>query len=138
VGPARREKLHGKNQFDMETKLINIIPVLPSADIKRDIDWYKTRAGFETYYADGMYAALNRDNIHLHLQWHADTTEDPLLGGSVIRIYVKNIQSLFEEFVGRGTVSREKFRANTPWNTNEFGFYDLNGNAIFVMEDAVK
>jgi hypothetical protein len=25
---------------------------------------------------------------------------------------------------------------NTPWKTNEFGFYDLNNNAIFIVEDA--
>jgi hypothetical protein len=44
-----------------------------------------------------MYAVLYRENICLHLQWHADTPNDPLLGGSVIRIYVKNITALFNE-----------------------------------------
>ncbi len=76
-------------------------------------------------------------NIYLHLQWHADTEDDPLHGGSVIRILVKNIKPLFEEFVARGTVGHDKFRENTAWQTNEFGFYDLNKNAIFIMEEAV-
>jgi hypothetical protein len=119
----------------MGTELQQIVPVLPSADIARDVAWYKAQVGFEVLFADKMYAALRREGLVLHLQWHADTPEDPLLGGSVIRIQVKNIQPLFEEMVRRGTVAADAFRPNTPWQTNEFGFYDLNRNAIFVMED---
>ena len=82
-----------------------------------------------------MYAVLKREDIYIHLQWHADTDDDPLLGGSVIRIFVKNITSIFNEFVERKTVTTDKLRLNTDWNTNEFGFYDLNKNAIFIVED---
>ena len=120
----------------MKTEFINTIPVLPTSDIERDIVWYKEKMGLEVYFADKMYAVLYRDNLCLHLQWHADSEEDPLFGGSVVRIYVKNIQPLFEEFQQRGTVTADKFKTNTPWKTNEFGFYDLNKNAIFIMEDA--
>lgn len=119
----------------MHTELLYMIPVLPSADIARDTAWYKDQVGFNTYYADSMYAVLHRDDLWLHLQWHADTEDDPLLGGSVIRILVKHIQPLFEELVQRGTVQPGSFRSNTPWQTNEFGFFDLNKNALFIMED---
>lgn len=118
----------------MKTKFNSIMPVLPSADIERDVAWYKDKTGFEPVFWDNMYAVLNRDNLYLHLQWHADTETDPLLGGSVIRIDVKNIQPLFEEFVQRGTVKADAFKNNTPWHTNEFGFFDLNKNVIFIME----
>ena len=119
----------------MNTELLQVIPVLPSADIARDINWYKEKAGFEVYFSDHMYAVLYREDLVLHLQWHAGTEADPLLGGSVIRIYVKNILPLFHEFIERGTVAEDAFKSNTPWKTNEFGFFDLNRNAIFVMED---
>ncbi len=82
-----------------------------------------------------MYAVLRRQHLHVHLQWHADTVDDPLLGGSVMKVFVGNIKPLFEEFVSRGTVASDKLRLNTPWNTHEFGFYDLNRNAIFFVED---
>ncbi len=118
----------------MKTEIFGIIPVLPSADIARDIAWYKEKAGFETKFSDNMYAVLCRDNIYIHLQWHADTENDPLLGGSVIRIDVKNLKPLFDEFVDRGTIIQDALKTNTSWNTNEFGFYDLNKNAIFIME----
>ena len=119
----------------MKTDFISVIPVLPSADIERDVAWYREKLGLEVYFSERMYAVLFRENICIHLQWHADTADDPLLGGSVIRIYVKNITPLFDELIERGTVTKDKLRTNTPWNTNEFGFYDLNSNAIFIMED---
>jgi hypothetical protein len=119
----------------MTTELLSIIPVLPSADLSRDITWYKEKLGFEIYFSDKMYAVLFRENICIHLQWHADTDNDPLLGGSVIRINVKNIKPLYDEFLQRGTINADSFKSNTPWKTNEFGFHDLNNNAIFIMED---
>lgn len=117
------------------SKLLYIIPVLPSANIKRDLIWYQEKVGFELVFGDDMYAGLKRDQQEIHLQWHADTEDDPLLGGSVIRIFVDDIQPIFKEFVERGTVSQDKLRLNTAWGTHEFGFYDLNNNAIFWVQD---
>lgn len=114
---------------------MEIIPVLPSLDIKRDIEWHQQFTGFEPRFGDKMYAGLQRENLSIHLQWHAGTKADPLLGGSVIKIFVKQIQPIYDEFVERGTVPKGKLRMNTAWGTHEFGFYDLNKNAIFIVED---
>jgi hypothetical protein len=119
----------------MNTTLLGVAPVLPSANIARDTAWYREKTGFEILFENEMYAVLYRDAVWLHLQWHADTEDDPLLGGSVIRIFVSNISALFAEFVERGTVAEDKLRMNTPWHTHEFGFYDLNRNAVFMAED---
>ncbi|WP_190808935.1 VOC family protein [Flagellimonas sp. S3867] len=118
-----------------KTKLLEISPVMPSQDIDRDVAWYETYLGFQLLHKDQMYAVMRRENLCLHLQWHADTEDDPLLGGSVIKIFVEDIASILNEFVKRGTVKPEKMRWNTSWGTNEFGFYDLNKNAIFIVED---
>jgi len=122
----------------MNTEILNTIPVLPSEDIAWDIGWYQEKMGLEVFRADGMYAVLFRENLIIHLQWHANMAEDPLLGGSVVRLYVKDISHILDELVGRATVAKDKFRQNTPWQTNEFGFYDLNGNSIFFMEDIYR
>ncbi len=119
----------------METDFIGITPVLPSQDIERDIQWYTAQLGFQLLHADSMYAVLKRENLYIHLQWHADTEDDPLLGGSVIKVFVKNLSPLFEELLERGAVQQDRLRENTPWNTNEVGLYDLNKNAIFFVED---
>ena len=120
----------------MSTKLTRIIPVLESPDIARDVAWYKEKTGFEvSFQHDKMYAGLYRDDLEIHLQWHAGTKDDPMNGGAVIRIDVKNIKPIFEEFKQRGTVKEEDLRENTPWGTNEFAFADLNSNVIIINED---
>jgi hypothetical protein len=120
----------------MSSEFIKIIPVLESADIERDVEWYKEKTGFEVSFShDKMYAGLYRDGLEIHLQWHAGTKDDPMNGGAVIRIGIKNIKPFFEEFKQRGTVTEGDLRQNTPWGTNEFAFHDLNSNAIFITED---
>lgn len=118
-----------------KSNLRQIEPVLPSQNIRKDIQWHEKYTGFTVLHADDMYAVLKREHLYIHLQWHADTKDDPLLGGSVIKIFVKDIQPIFEEFIERGTITSKKLRMNTPWKTHEFGFYDLNKNAIFVVQD---
>ncbi len=118
----------------MSTELLHISPVLPSSHIDRDTAWYIDNVGFTLVHKDNMYAVLKRGSLYIHLQWHANTDDDPLLGGSVIKIFVNNIQPIFEEFVKRGIVGKHKLRLKTDWGTNEFGFYDLNNNALFFVE----
>lgn len=119
----------------MTSNIRGIEPVLPSSDIERDIKWHEKYTGFTYAFGDHMYAGVKREHQFIHLQWHADTEEDPLLGGSVIKIFVHNIEPFYEEFLERGTIKPEKLHKNTPWGTHEFGFYDLNKNAIFIVQD---
>ncbi len=112
-----------------------IIPVIPTADMKRDVAWYAEKTGFQYIFGDEGYAGVKRDNLEIHLQWHADTADDPLNGGSVVKIFIEGIEDFFNELLERGTVTSDQLRKNTPWGTHEFGFYDLNKNAIFFVED---
>ena len=119
----------------MKTEFLSTVPVLPSSDIERDLKWYEEKLGFKKIFGDSMYVGIHFKTVWLHLQWHADTEEDPLLGGSVVRIFVKNIENYFNSLVAKGVVPKDKLRMNTPWGTHEFGLYDLNNNAIFFVED---
>jgi hypothetical protein len=113
-----------------------IVPVLPSLNIERDLKWYDKYTGFSRIFGDSGYAGLVRENLEFHLQFHHGNEEDPITGGSVMKIFVADIKPYFEEFLERGTIKPEKLRMNTPWGTHEFGFYDLNDNAIFFVQDA--
>ncbi len=117
------------------SKLQTICPVLSTSNLERDIKWYETYVGFDLNYLEEGYAVLNRENIWIHLQWHHDNDEDPVYG-SVVKIFVDDIQPILDEMVKRKTVTKEKLRLNTPWKTHEFGFYDLNKNSIFFVQDA--
>ena len=116
------------------SKLHTICPVLSTSNLDRDIAWFKKYVGFDLNYKEEGYAVLNREAIWIHLQWHHNDNEDPVYG-SVIKIFVDDILPIFKEMIERGTVSKNKLRQNTPWNTHEFGFYDINKNAIFFVQD---
>lgn len=120
---------------DMPVEWLHVTPVLPTADLARDLQWYKNKLGFSALHVTPDYAVLRRSGIYIHLQWHADTEQDPLLGGSVVKFFVKNIETLFREMADKEVVASDQLRKNTPWNTHEFGVYDLNKNAIFFVED---
>jgi len=121
-----------------ETTFLHMIPVLASADVKRDIDWYENKLGFKnvydsTAYHDGPvdYAVLRRQNliIHLQFQFPKDMTSTD------VKIEVKNIDSLIEEYLEKNVITAENVNRKTPWNTDEFGLFDLNKNRITFLED---
>lgn len=118
-----------------ESPLLEVVPVLAGVDLDRDIKWYRDHSGFELVRNDVEYAILKRDKIFLHLQWHADTEGYPLPGGSVVRIFLEDKDVCLDEFYERKTVKPEKLKRNTDWGTHEFGFYDSNRNAIFIVQD---
>ncbi len=128
-------KLERINMKD-NNAFLYIIPVLPTSNIPRDIKWHEQYTGFKLRFGDDGYAGLSRGQLEFHLQFHHGTKDDPVLGGSVMKIFVKDIQPYFEEFVKRGTIKRDKLRMNTAWGTHEFSFYDLNNNAIYIVQNA--
>ncbi|SNT03925.1 hypothetical protein SAMN05421640_2116 [Ekhidna lutea] len=113
---------------------LQIIPVLSTDNIKRDLEWYEKYTGFKYAFGDDGYVGLQRDNLEFHLQFHHANEDDPVFP-SVMKIFVSDIHTYVDEFVKRGTIQKEKLRMNTPWGTHEFGFYDLNRNAIFIVQD---
>lgn len=118
----------------MSTNIRHITPVLSTSDLERDIVWYNKYLGFNLNYQEEGYAVLSREDFWIHLQWHYGNEEDPIYG-SVVKIFVDDIKSIFEEMLERGTVTKDKLHLNTPWNTHEFGFYDINKNAILFVAD---
>jgi len=110
------------------------VPVLPSADIERDVKFYVDGLGFEKVFADTQYALLRRQNLELHLQWHADTLEDPLLGGSVVRLITTDVDKWFTVVSDRGVIRPNHIPKKTAWGTYEFGFFDLNKNSVFIVK----
>jgi len=114
---------------------LGIVPVIPSADIERDLAWHQKRTGFTYYFGDSGYTGLRRGDWGIHLQLHRGTREDPMPGGSVVKIFVPDITLFVEEFSERGIIGKDQLRRNTPWGTHEFGFFDLNKNAFFFVQD---
>ena len=122
----------------IQTEFLRISPVLASADVARDIEWYVSKLGFKnvydsTQYQDGPvdYVVLCRQNICFHLQYQFP--ED--MTSTDLKIQVKHIQPLCDEYIGKQTIKPEQFTPNTPWQTAEFSLFDPSGNRITFYED---
>jgi len=111
-----------------------IEPVLSTDNVKRDIEWHAKYTGFTFSFGDESYAGVSREGQCIHLQWHHNNDDDPVLP-SVIKLFVDDIDPYIHEFIERGTISEDNIRRNTPWGTHEFGFFDLNKNAIYIVQD---
>jgi len=116
-------------------------PVLRSTDIERSIAFF-AGLGFQTLFRDDLeatrYAAVGRDDIELHLQWH-DPADLPQEGDlPTYRILVADVDALYADFSGSGALAAEGAGpespwarpGDTPWGTREFHLRDPDGNGL--------
>ena len=121
-----------------KTKFLFMSPVLASADVAKDIEWYETKLGFKnvydsTHYQEGPvdYAVVGRQNLYLHLQFQFPAD----MISTDIRFQVQNIMPLFEEFKANGLIDDKQLQKQTAWHTCEFTFFDLSRNRLTFYED---
>jgi len=116
----------------MAATLQAIHPVLMAHDVSLSIHFYQL-LGFQLLFTDSQddpkYAAIRRDEVELHLQWHADAA---FSSGDrpTYRIVVDKIDELYAEFVARDSkLDRTEVR-DTPWGTREFHLRDPDRNGL--------
>jgi hypothetical protein len=117
--------------------LLSAIPVLPVLDIKRAVDYYVTRLGFQEQYTDSDYGIVSRDDVRIHV-WaankpHVSGAEPELAGTASCRLVVDDIQAFFDELATRDLVHPLGTISDNPWG-REFSVFDLDRNAIMVNE----
>ena len=117
-----------------ETNFLGAIPVLPTSNLERDVKWYKEQLGFHVNFQNEGYGGVSRGGVYLHFQEHSGTEDDPMLDGSVLKIFVKDISLIYNDLLEKGTITDSQLHKNTPWKTHEVGLFDLNKNAIFFVE----
>jgi len=115
-----------------------INPVLPSKDVAAAVAYYTERLGFEKVFQDDpntpRYAAVKRDGVELHLQWH-DPVEWAAVERPMLRFEVPQIEALFEEYQTQSVFHERTALRDTPWGTKEFAFYDLDHNGLTFYRD---
>ncbi len=116
----------------------NITPVLPATDVAAEIKFFEQLGFVNVYdslrYSDKLdYAVLARDRQAVHIQFQFEEDMPPKNASQQIKIWVNDLDALQKEFEENGMeVTR---RDNTPWGTNEFGFYSPSHNAIIFVKD---
>ena len=116
----------------------NITPVLPANDVKAEIKFFEKLGFVNVYdslrYSDKLdYAVLARDRQAIHIQFQFEEDMPSKNAAQQIKIWVKDLDTLHREFEEKGM--EIKRRDNTPWGTNEFGFYTPAHTAVIFVED---
>ncbi len=123
----------------MKGFLKQIHPVLPVKNVTEAIHYYTQKLGFELYFkdagADPKYGGVGRDGIEIHLQWHHEEEWENGLDRPLLRIYVGNIEALYDEFKAKSIFHENTSLKDTPWNTIEFAFYDIFGNGLVFYKE---
>lgn len=121
-------------------RLRAVHPVLASSDVGRSLAFY-TRLGFVELFRDTpespRYAAVGRDGVELHLQWHAASDFDPERDRPTYRLLVQEVDALFAELTATAAIdpsapspSPWAKPGDTPWGTREFHLRDPDGNGL--------
>jgi catechol 2,3-dioxygenase-like lactoylglutathione lyase family enzyme len=122
----------------MTTRLQSVNPVLMSSDVPASIGFYE-RLGFAVIFRDDprdpKYAAIKRDGVELHLQWHDKSQWAQPIDRPTYRFPVEDVDALYGELqakkaVGGSSSSPWRVPADTPWNTREFHVRDPDGNGL--------
>lgn len=122
----------------MSAHIQAVQPVLPTQDVDRAIEYYVGRLGFQLAFQDNPetpgYAGVIRDGVELHLQWH-HASEWEAVERPQLRFVVPHVETLFEEYQDKGVFHDNTALRSTDWGTVEFGFFDLDSNALTFYRD---
>jgi len=108
-------------------------PVLGVRDVAASIRFYE-RLGFALSFGGSpdlpRYAAVRRDDVELHLQWHDFEGWEPGSDRPTYRFVVMDVDGLHREFRSAGVSERITPVADTTWGTREFHVQDPDGNGL--------
>ena len=123
----------------MEATIKGAIPVLPAADAAASLHWWTTVCGFKETFRDATppnYCGINRGDAYLHISRMSDSDLARKVGDqTMVRIAVKGIEALYQEFQRNGGVVHPNGPLQTkPWGMKEFGAIDPNGVCVTFQE----
>ena len=113
-------------------------PIIGTRDIKRAIEFYTQRLGFQLAFGDKTdppnYVGFRRDAVELHMQFQFEHEMSKIR----LRVLVDDPDALFNEYGQRDVECSAEGIRNTPWGTREFALYDLDGNSLTFYRDLLS
>ena len=110
-------------------------PILGTRDIKRAIEFYTQRLGFQFAFGDKAdppnYVGFRRDAVELHMQFQFEHE----MGTIRLRFLVEDPDALFNEYRQRGVECSASGIRDTPWRTREFALHDMDRNSLTFYRD---
>lgn len=124
----------------MSPNITAVHPVLVSRDVLATVAFFR-RLGFRVAFLDDpvspRYAAVTRDAVELHLQWHDAAQWEHPYDRPTYRFLVPDVDNLYLKFLNSGALQGQQSArtpwsrpADTPWRTREFHVLDPDGNGL--------
>ncbi|MEO7309182.1 MAG: VOC family protein [Chitinophagaceae bacterium] len=111
------------------------IPVIPSLDLQRSAEFYKTYFDCQADWYDEYVVLHNTDHFSIHI-WKSN---DPYLCiNSGFYLRVKNVDAMFERLNIPGVIHPNGQLETKPWGMKEFAITDPDGNLVRIGEYQVK
>lgn len=113
-------------------KFESAIPVLPSLNIERSLEFYSSKLGCsEVQNYSNEYGVVARDGIAIHF-WSCNDPEIPK--SASCRVKVQGVDELYDELRVHGIVHEKGALADKPWGVKEFAVVDCDGNLLTFFE----
>ena len=111
--------------------LSRIAPEIAVADLKRAIDYYSQKLGFELAMElpEAGYAVVERDGVAIHLFEQSGKAPVP----SSVHIFTHQLEDLHCELEGRGATICQAIMQK-PWGNRDFRVEDSAGNILKFTE----
>jgi catechol 2,3-dioxygenase-like lactoylglutathione lyase family enzyme len=111
-------------------------PILGTRDIKRAIEFYTQKLGFQLAFDDNAdppnYVGFRRDAVELHMQFQFEHEMTHIR----LRFLVDDPDELLVEYRQRGVESNGI--RDTDWGTREFALYDMDHNALTFYRHSAR
>jgi catechol 2,3-dioxygenase-like lactoylglutathione lyase family enzyme len=124
----------------MTVRIEAVHPVLMSRNVEVSVRFY-AQLGFHLTFQDNpvqpRYAAVRRDDVEVHLQWHDVHQWAHPIDRPTYRFVVSDVDAFHDELAAAPAL-HEALRSDspwrrpgdTPWGTREFHVRDPDGNGL--------
>ena len=111
--------------------LSRIAPEIPVPDLKKAIEYYRDKLGFEliSELPSEDYAIVERDGIAIHLFRQAENQWRP----AGVHIFTHQLEDLYRELHSRGAAICQEI-TRKPWGNRDFRAQDCAGNILKFTE----
>ncbi len=116
---------------------MRIVPLFKCKDLTKSIDFYTRVLDFELKYKTALPSDGVVDLIKGNIELQLTIFEREQLLGSVVNIWVDEVDQLFKKYLDRGLDITAKINSpvhqgplNQTWGTREFYINDPDGNTL--------
>lgn len=112
------------------------IPVLPVADLKATIKYYKTKLGFSNeWFWEDTDAGCGRNELFMPFNLNPTLLDAMLAASAPLEIIwiVEQVDDIYVEYTQKDLTLLSELE-NKPWGMREFTIKDINGYAIRIAE----